>query len=80
MLEKWIYYKNTSSSDIISKLLKINDIIEVKQHPIYTDLFYIYHNKKHYINSMMISSNVLFKHFIRLSDFRDNYISNILNI
>jgi hypothetical protein len=79
MLEKWIYYKNTHSSNIISKLLEINDIIEVKQHPLYIELFYIYSNKKNYINSMMISSNILYNHFIKLSEFRDNYINSILN-
>jgi len=78
-MEKWVYYKNTPYSSIISKLLELNDIIEVIQHPLYTELFYIYSNKKNYLNSMMISSNVLFNHFIRLSELRNNLLDNILN-
>ena len=36
-MEKWVYYKNTPYSSIISKLLEVNDIIEVIQHPLYTE-------------------------------------------
>jgi hypothetical protein len=79
MIEKWVYYKDTPYRCIISKLLKINDIIEVKQHPLFSELFYIYSSNKKYLNSMMITSNVLFEHFIKLSDLRNNSLNILLN-